>query len=304
MRDIARRAGVSAVSVHKALYAKEGVGESTRKRILDIADNMNYSVNVAASSLKRKATHIAVILRSKSSSHNYFFRKMWDGIDRAECQLWDYRVRISRMGCGDDWEDQDEILRNLARSHEVDGVILHCWDETRLNPAIDLLYEKGIPVVTTNSDAPGSKRLACVSAPNERVGMLAAETLSLLSPYGSKALVAGGIRPADNLHANRRGFSSYMRERSPDTSIAKIYNLGDKDRFKTDLAEALKNTPGISGIYAITAGDTVNVCETVREIGLSGRVKVVGSDVFEEMRPFFEDGTLHASIWKDQQSQA
>jgi ABC-type sugar transport system substrate-binding protein len=36
---------------------------------------------------------------------------------------------------------------------------------------------------------------------------------------------------------------------------------------------------------------------------MSGRIKVIGSDAFEEMEPFFDDGTLYASIWKDPKSQ-
>ncbi|MDR3279640.1 MAG: substrate-binding domain-containing protein [Synergistaceae bacterium] len=304
LRDIAKKAGVSAVTVHKVIYSKDGVGEETRKRILRIAGDMNYSVNLAASSLKRKAIHIAVIFRAKSTPQNFFFQKMWDGIDKAERALWDYRVRITRMECDDRWESQDAILRSLADRADVDGVILHCWDETRLNPAIDYLFGRGVPLVTANSDAPASKRVACVSAPNERVGSLAAETLSLLVPDGCLAIVAGGIKPAENLHANRRGFSSFMRLRLPHVSIPEIYNTGDRDKFRNELKDTLQSASDVCGIYAITARDTLNVCEIIRETGMSGEIKVVGSDVFEEMEPFFDDGTLHASIWKDQQSQA
>lgn len=305
LRDIAKKAGVSAVTVHKVLYSKDGVGENTRKRVLGIADDMDYSVNVAASSLKRKAIHIAVILRGRSNPQNFFFHKMWNGIDRAERQLSDYRVRITRIECEDNWENQDKILRELARNKNVDGAILHCWDETKLDDAINQLFENGIPVVTTNSDAPGSKRVACVSAPNERVGSLAAEILGRISPYGGRAIIAGGTSLAENLAANRRGFVSYTQKTHPEITVTSIYNYyDDSTPFSNEIKTALENTPDISGIFAITARATYVTCEVVRDLGMSGRVKIVGSDVFDEMKPFFDDGTLDASIWKDQQSQA
>jgi LacI family transcriptional regulator len=304
LKDIAMKAGVSAVTVHKVLYSKEGVGEATRKKILDIADDLDYSVNLAASSLKRKAVQIAAIFRGKSIPRNFFFHKMWDGIERAERNLRDYRVRITKIECGDTWESQDSILRKLAISHEVDGVILHCWDETKLDSAINNLHERGIPVVTANADAPNSKRVACVSAPNERVGRLAAEMLGHIAPNG-RMLVAGGTEPAENLAANRRGFAAYMTTEQPDTPITEIYNYHiDENQFTDDLKNALKNLPDISGVYTITARDTYNACRTIEELGMSGRVKMVGSDVFEEMKPFFANDTLNATIWKDQQSQA
>ena len=297
-------AGVSAVTVHKVLYAKDGVGETTRKKVLDIAGDLDYTVNIAASSLKRKAVEIAAIFRGKAIPRNFFFHKMWDGIERAERNLRDYHVRITRIECQDNWESQDNILREIARTHSADGAILHCVDETKLDDAIDLLYKQGIPVVTANSDAPNSKRIACVSAPNERVGSLAAEVLGNIAPAGRK-VVAGGIKPAENLAANRRGFASYMKKFQPDETLTEIYNYHQSpNQFSGDLTRALLQSPDITGIYAITARDTYNVCKTVSELGLSGRVKIVGSDVFEEMKPFFSDDTLHAAIWKDQQSQA
>ena len=304
LKDIAKMAGVSAVTVHKVLYAKDGVGENTRKKVLDIAGDLNYTVNLAASSLKRKAVEIAAIFRSKSIPRNFFFHKMWDGVERAERNLRDYHVRITRIECNDNWENQDAILREIARTRSADGAILHCWDETKLDDAINLLYKQGIPVVTANSDAPNSKRIACVSAPNERVGSLAAEVLGHIAPMGRK-IVAGGVKPAENLAANRRGFTSYMKKFLPETQLTEIYNYHQSpNQFSDDLTHALLHMPDVTGVYAITARDTYNVCETVKKLGLSGRVKIVGSDVFEEMKPFFSDDLLHASIWKDQQSQA
>lgn len=308
LRDVATAAGVSAVTVHKALYSKSGVAPETRKKILGLVDAMDYSVNEAASSLKRRALHIAVILQNieNPDNQNFFFRKMWQGIDRAATQLNDYRVRITRIECGETWESQEEILLGLAKRKDVDGAILHCWDETKLNPAIDYLHEKGIPIVTVNSDAIGSKRIACVSADNEQTGMLAAEVLSrFIQKNGRpKVLIAGGNKMVENLRSNRLGFQSYMKNALHGAPVQEIYNFGDKDKFRDDLRATLSAGDNIAGIHAITSRDTFNTCEVVRELGLSGRIAVVGSDAFTELIGFFDDGTLYASVWKDELAQA
>jgi LacI family transcriptional regulator len=287
------------------LYSKQGIGDGTRKKILDIAAKMGYSVNEAASSLRRKALHIAVILQSTSNPQNFFFRKTWDGIDRAEHSLLDYRVKITRIECGDNWKSQEEILRGIARREDINGAILHCWDETKLNPTIDFLYEKGIPIVTMTADAINSKRVGYVSAPNERVGSLAAEVLGRLLPAKSKRVfMVGGDQPVENLRANRRGFIADMKNTRSEIALTEIFNFGDKEKFKKDLAEALRSMPQTAGVYAVTARDTYYACEVIGSLGMSGKIKVVGSDAFEEMKPFFDDGTLDAAIWKDHQSQA
>lgn len=306
LRDIANAAGVSAVTVHKVIYGKQGVADETRKRVLEIAKSMDYSVNEAASSLKRKAVHIAVILQSirDARAQNFFFRKMWAGVDRAEADLRDYGVHITRIECRNDWMSQEEILNSLALRKDVDGVLLHCWDESKLNPAIDHLFEKGVPTVTVNSDAIGSRRVGYVGAPNKRIGMLAAELLGRLIPPGSRVVLAGGSKMVENLKANRRGFRSFFKTSNPGSPMSEVYSMGDPAQFRVDFAGVLSSWGDVGGVYAITSRDTFNVCSAVREVGMSGCVKVVGSDAFSELASFFRDGTLHATVWKDEFSQA
>lgn len=304
LKDIALAAGVSAVTVHKAIYGKSGVGEEMRKKIIDLAARMDYSVNVAASSLKRNAVRIAVVLQSLSNPENFFFRKMWDGIAMAEHELQDYRVEIMRFECEDSWLTQEERLLEIARRDDIGGVILHPSDEQRLNPVIDFLWNKKIPVVTANSDASTSRRIANISPSNNRVGALAAELLGLMITDGGCAIVAGGGQQAENLRANRRGFRDVLKARHPHTQVMDVVNHSDTQRFRRDFTKALGEFPDITGIYAATSRDTYTVCDVLRSQGLSDRIKLVGSDAFEEQLPFFENGTLHATIWKDQELQA
>lgn len=304
LRDIANKAGVSVVTVHKAIYAKSGVSEDTRCRILEIASQMNYSVNTAASSLKRNAIHIAVVLQSLSNRENFFFRKMWEGISKAEQELHDYRVRISRFECEDNWQTQEARLVEIGQRDDIDGVIMHPSDETKLNAVIAYLWNKNIPVVTANSDASTSKRVANISARNDRIGALAAELLVRFMPNGGRVVIAGGNKTAENLRANRRGFRSCIKDLKPGVRLTDVFNFSDSARFREDFVKALADYPDIAGIYAATSRDTYTVCKVLKEEGLSGKIKLVGSDAFEEMLPFFKSGTLLAAICKDQQSQA
>lgn len=304
MKDIARAAGVSSVTVHKAIYSKKGVSSETREKILRLAEAMDYSVNAAASSLKRGALHIAVVLQSVSNPVNYFFRSMWSGIDKVERALLDYRVRITRFECGDDWESQEKILAGIAGRKDIDGVVIQCWDEIRLNGSINRLYDLGVPVVTANSDAVGSKRIACVSGPNERIGRLAAELLRGFLPGGGKIVMVGG-RPGVEIHnAHRRGFRAYMEETGYSFPIEDVCGDGDPARVKNDFSRALDGIVDGGGVYAITSRDTLLACRELDERDLADKVRLIGSDVFRELLPFFERGILRATVWKNQQAQA
>ena len=59
--DIARQAGVSTTTVHKALHGQKGVSDAKRQEILLLAQNMNYARNTAAQNLARKELRIGVV---------------------------------------------------------------------------------------------------------------------------------------------------------------------------------------------------------------------------------------------------
>ena len=48
MKDIALRCGVSVATVSKALNGQQDIGEDTRERIRQAADEMGYLTNAAA----------------------------------------------------------------------------------------------------------------------------------------------------------------------------------------------------------------------------------------------------------------
>ena len=64
IKDIARESGVSVATVHCALYNKPGVSDAVKERILKIAHDNDYKVNLNASFLKRRNLRIAAVFPS------------------------------------------------------------------------------------------------------------------------------------------------------------------------------------------------------------------------------------------------
>ena len=67
LKDIAQAAGVSAMTVSKALNGKPGVSEDRRKEICDIAKRMNYAPNLIAKSLRVDETKTIGVVLSDTS---------------------------------------------------------------------------------------------------------------------------------------------------------------------------------------------------------------------------------------------
>ncbi|MEA4966074.1 MAG: LacI family DNA-binding transcriptional regulator [Oscillospiraceae bacterium] len=67
LKDIAREAGVSAMSVSKAINHKPGISAEKRAHILEIAAQMHYSPNLIAKSLRVNKTKTIGVILSDSS---------------------------------------------------------------------------------------------------------------------------------------------------------------------------------------------------------------------------------------------
>ncbi len=105
-------------------------------------------------------------------------------------------------------------------------------------------------------------------------------------------------------NAHRRGFRAYMEETGYSFPIEDVCGDGDPARVKNDFSRALDGIVDGGGVYAITSRDTLLACRELEERGLADKVRLIGSDVFRELLPFFERGILRATVWKNQQAQA
>jgi DNA-binding LacI/PurR family transcriptional regulator len=120
--DIAHLAGVSQPTVSRALSGSPMVSESTRLRIEAIARQLNYKVDKAASSLrKRRSDTIALLFfedpTADESLINPFFVAMLGSITRAAKRA-GYDLLVSFQQMSDDWH------KDYEDSHRADGIIL------------------------------------------------------------------------------------------------------------------------------------------------------------------------------------
>ncbi len=121
-RDIADLAGVSQATVSRALRNSPLVREETRRRIQQIARDLNYFVNRNAAGLRTQQSHtIALLLFDETEGAdaqiNPFFLSMLGYITRSAASL-GYDVLISIQQLTNDWHIEYQA------SNRADGLIL------------------------------------------------------------------------------------------------------------------------------------------------------------------------------------
>ena len=177
--DIAHLAGVSQPTVSRALSGSPMVSEATRKRIEAIAHQLNYKVDKAASSLrKRRSDTIALLFfedpTADESLINPFFVAMLGSITRAAKRA-GYDLLVSFQQLSDDWH------KDFEDSHKADGLILLGYgDWETYRERVTQLSAQGTHFARWGSveAAPALKRLGTtIGSDNRSGGQMAAAHL-------------------------------------------------------------------------------------------------------------------------------
>jgi ribose transport system substrate-binding protein len=87
---------------------------------------------------------------------------------------------------------QAQIIQDFI-TQKVDGLAISVADVAAMTKSIDAATAAGIPVITFDADAPGSKRIAYIGTNNKEFGLALGKQLLQLRPNGGKyAMVSGG----------------------------------------------------------------------------------------------------------------
>ena len=87
---------------------------------------------------------------------------------------------------------QAQIIQDFV-TQKVDGLAISVADVAAMTKSIEAATAAGIPVITFDADAPGSKRIAYIGTNNKEFGVALGKELVKMRPDGGKyAMVSGG----------------------------------------------------------------------------------------------------------------
>jgi ribose transport system substrate-binding protein len=93
---------------------------------------------------------------------------------------------------------QAQIIQDFI-TQKVDGLAISVADVPSMTKSIEAATAAGIPVITFDADAPGSKRLAYIGTNNKDFGLALGKQLRELRPDGGKYAIVSGGPGAKNL---------------------------------------------------------------------------------------------------------
>lgn len=141
LKEIAVQLGVSVSTVSRALTDSYEINVETKKKVRQLAKDLNYQPNPFASFLrKHKSNTIALVIPEIS---NNFFSLVIKGVEAA-CQEKDFYVLIYQTN--EDFQKEQRIANHLMGGR-VDGVLISVCSETNNSDHLKEIIERKIKLV-------------------------------------------------------------------------------------------------------------------------------------------------------------
>ena len=279
IKDIAEQLGVSMASVSRALNDKPGVADDLRRRVLELAAELDFTPNMAARSLNNARTGaVAFVVHQHGFplASDPFYFVILRAVERALSKH-GYHVMLATVAAQEDGHTEE--LR-LLRERRVDGVILAGPD---LNASLALsAIQRGLPVVLVDNALERTPS-DCVICDNRDGARAAVE--HLLSHGHERIAFVGGPTAWLSTRERQAGYEDAMREARLQTAI--IHEQATT--IATGLAAGRKLLDGPdaperpTAVFAVNDAMALGVIRAARELGLRvpDDVAVVGFDDIE-----------------------
>ncbi|NPV24979.1 LacI family DNA-binding transcriptional regulator [Bradyrhizobium aeschynomenes] len=141
MAEVAARAGVSAMTVSRALKSDGAVSEETRRKILTAVDELGYVLDLSAGALSSKRTGFVAVLVPSINNSNF------SDTARGITEIIEGHGLQMLLGYTDYDMEKEEQLVQAMLPRRPDGIIV--TDGRHTPKARRMLRSAGIPVVET-----------------------------------------------------------------------------------------------------------------------------------------------------------
>ena len=225
--------------------------------------------------------------------------EFWDVLSQGlmdGAEEFNYKLTFESPNDGKDVDTQIQLVKDAIKN-DVDAIVIAPLDAMRLNKVIEKAVNKGIPVITVDSDVTTSKKTAFIGTNNENFGAVAARYLADdIGGIGEVAMVSR-IKGDQVTEVRTNGFKKEIEDHYQHISIVDlVYSGGDEKVAYDETNRLIADYPDLKAIYATDERDAIGVAKAISEHNLKDKIWVVGFDYSEASSEYLLDGTIDGTM--------
>jgi len=272
LKEIAESLGISISTVSKALQDYPDVSQKTKKRVVEMAEMVNYSPNAFAQSLRnKKSKTIGVIIPTMV---HYFFSNIIDAILK-EAENRDYMVII--MQSNEDYELEKKQI-DLLLNKGIDGILVSLSNNTKDFKHLQKVIDYNVPLVLFDKIA---KLVNCSKVLiDDRVASYNAVVALIKKGYKRIAYFRGHLNSQNSID-RFLGYKKALEDNNItfDTSLVYICPNGDFNEgysnAKKLIQEHKNNVDALHTITDLSAIGAINYFNK-KKIKIPAEIAVIG----------------------------
>ncbi|MFZ5672995.1 MAG: sugar-binding protein [Pseudomonadota bacterium] len=240
------------------------------KRLFMIGAALAVAMSVTMSADAQDKKTLAFVVNGASD----FWKIAEAGVKKAQEELPNYTLEL-KYPEQSSAAIQQRLMDDLVAAG-VAAIMVSAVDPKTSTEALDRVAAQ-VPLFTTDSDAPQSKRIAYIGSSNVELGKDAGKLMLKALPDGGKCIGFVGLPGADNARERIEGVQATIKG----SKVEMIDVRGDDIDFaraKRNVADALAATPDVACMVGFYSYNTPLIYETLKESGKLGQIKIIGFD--------------------------
>ncbi len=237
----------------------------------------------------KPGTRVGVILKSLS---NQYWQGIQSGIQAAAKDL-GVEVTIQAANSESDPTQQLTIAQTLI-GRRFDAYIVSPEASSNLTPALKQMRDAGVPVV--NTDDARIAATTYVGPDHELDGSQAADYIAQHLPEGGDVAQIEGQAGSSAAILRMRGFKNGIAKHPNLKLAASVPGNWDGNMSYNDAQTLLRKNPNIKAFYANNDTMAVGVAKAVSDMGLAGKIIIVGTDGIPAALNGIQNGTISATV--------
>ncbi len=217
---------------------------------------------------------------------------------------------VVRMPANGTAEEQKRILEDLL-AKGVQGIAVSPKDPENMTALLDKVGSRAV-LITHDSDAPKSKRLAYVGMDNYDAGRMCGQLVKEALPNGGAVVILVGNLDQDNARRRRQGVIDELLGRSKDPARfdkqdaalkndkyeirATFTDQFDRQKGKAAAQDALTRWSDVAAMVGLFEYEPPLLLEAVKSANRIGKVALVGFDENDATLQGIVDGAIHGTV--------
>ena len=295
IKDIAKRAGVSAGTVDRVLHNRPNVSPKALEKVKKALAEVDYKPNMYASALAYNKSYTFYSLIPKHESEAYW-EEVEDGAQSACDRYRDFNISNKVLYYNRFSPETFAKLMNEVLKQEPDGVVIVPSQIDTTRRFTDMMHERNIPFILLDSFMPDLKPLAFFGQDSFASGYFAARMLMMMAPKEKEIMLMKQMRNgnvASKQQENREtGFRHYMRDHFPSVAINEVNLPLDEKREEYDkiLEKFFQSHPAVH--HCITFNSKAHLVAEYLQRANMRNVQIMGYDMVPKNAECVRQGSI------------